>query len=318
MLGTTLGIICHGGAGVIDDKPAAAAGLTEAIEEGYRLLRQSASCIEAVVTAVRIMEDNPLFNCGTGSSLTADGVAEMDASVMTQDGRFGAVCGLVRVKNPILVAHKVMTETDHLLLCGEGAVEFARRMGFEEYDVVTDRARARLAKVLQEGSPYFPRMLGRPSAEASVRNQESDVNLGTAGAVAIDKRGNLAVATSSGGICGRMRGRVGDSAILGAGTYAAPSGAVTCTGHGEEIMRRMLAKDIVDRMMTMPASVALTLVMSEARRRKLRVGVVGFDARGGICYGHTTPDMAWGYKVAERLFLFTQDKGPKPKPIQSV
>lgn len=322
MLGTTLGIVCHGGAGVIEDKPAAAAGLTEALEEGYRLLRQSASCLEAVVTAVRIMEDNPLFNCGTGSSLTADGVAEMDASVMTQDGRFGGVCGLVRVKNPILVAHKVMTETDHLLLTGDGAVEFARRMGFEDYEVVTERARARLAKVLQEGSQYFPRLSGSPPVVGTqcgiVSPHGSDVNLGTVGAVAIDKRGNLAVATSSGGIAGRMRGRVGDSAILGAGTYAAPSGAVTCTGHGEEIMRRLLAKDIVDRMTTMPASVALTLAMSEARRRKLRVGAVGFDARAGICYGHTTPDMAWGYKIAERLFLFTEDKGPKPRPVQSV
>jgi beta-aspartyl-peptidase (threonine type) len=316
MLGTTLGIICHGGAGIIEDKPAAAAGLTEAIEEGYRLLRQSASCLEAVVTAVRIMEDNPLFNCGTGSNLTIDGVAEMDASVMTQDGRFGGVTGLVRVKNPVLVAHKVMTETDHLLLGGEGAVQFARKLGLAECDVVTERSRARLDKVLAEGSPYFPK-LSRTTA-SQVASGTDDGHLGTVGAVAIDKRGNLAVATSSGGITGRMRGRVGDSAILGAGTYAAPSGAVTCTGHGEEIMRRLIAKDVVDRMMTMPASVALTLVISEARRRKIRLGAVGFDARAGICYGHTTPDMAWGYKVAERIFLFTEDKSPKPRPVSGV
>jgi isoaspartyl peptidase/L-asparaginase-like protein (Ntn-hydrolase superfamily) len=105
-----------------------------------------------------------------------------------------------------------------------------------------------------------------------------------------------------------MRGRVGDAAILGAGTYAAPSGAVSCTGHGEEIIRKLLAKDIVDRMATMPASTATTLVTSETRRKKLMFGAVGFDARGGICYGHTTPEMAYGYKVAERLFLFTEEK----------
>jgi beta-aspartyl-peptidase (threonine type) len=133
--------------------------------------------------------------------------------------------------------------------------------------------------------------------------------------VAVDKHGNLAAATSSGGIAGRMTGRVGDTAMLGAGTYAAPSGAVSCTGHGEEIIRRLLARDVVDRMTTMPASVATTLVMAEARRRKIACGVVGFDARGGICYGYTTPDMAYGYKVAERLFLFTEEKGPKPKPV---
>jgi isoaspartyl peptidase/L-asparaginase-like protein (Ntn-hydrolase superfamily) len=259
------------------------------------------------------MEDNPLFNCGTGSNLTIDGAAEMDASVMTQDGRFGAVGGLERVKNPILVAHKVMVDTDHLLLTGEGAVTFARKAGFEEFDVVTERSRARLDKVLKEGSTHFPKLT--ESLKVGVPPAAETGHLGTVGAVAVDKRGNLAVATSSGGITGRLRGRIGDSAILGAGTYAAPGGAVTCTGHGEEIMRRLLAKDIVDRMTTMPASVAMTLVMSEARRRRIRVGAVGFDARGGVCYGHTTPDMSWGYKIAERLFMFTEDKGPKPKGL---
>jgi len=138
---------------------------------------------------------------------------------------------------------------------------------------------------------------------------------GTVGAVAVDKHGNLAAATSTGGIAGRLRGRVGDSAILGAGTFASPSGAVSCTGHGEEIMRRMLARDIVDRMTTMPGSVAMTLALAEARRRKMICGAVGFDAHGAICYGHTSPDMAYGYKVADRLFLFTEEKGPKARPV---
>jgi len=321
VLGNTLGIIAHGGAGVIEDKVAAAAGLVEAVEEGYRLLKQSASAMEAVVTAVKILEDSGGYNAGTGADLTADGKKEMDAAVMTQDGRFGAVCGISGVKNPVLVAQKVMTESDHLLLCGDGAVQFARQLGFEEYDVVTERARKRLQKVLEQGSKYFPKLSQRllsgrtPAGESGAVPPASESQTGTVGAVAVDKHGNLAVATSSGGIAGHLRGRVGDSAILGAGTYAAPGGAVSCTGHGEEIMRRLLAKDIVDRMTTMPASVALTLVMAEARRRKIACGVVGFDARGGICYGHTTPDMAYVYKVAERLFLFTEEKGPKPKPV---
>ncbi len=309
-----LGIICHGGAGTIDDKAAYAAGLTEALEEGYRLLRQSASALEAVVPAVRIMEDNPLYNAGTGSNLTIDGLIEMDAALMMQDGRFGGVAGIWGVKNPILVAQKVMTDTDHLLLCGFGATEFAHKMGFEEYNVVAERAQARLRRVIDHGSRYFHKQnqqrfpSGLPTASEADANATPESQTGTVGAVARDKHGNIAVATSSGGIVGRMRGRIGDSAIPGAGTYAGLSGAVSCTGHGEEITRRSLGRNIVERMATMPASTALTLVIAEARRKKFAFGAIGFDAKGGICYGHTTPDMAYGYKVSERVFLFTEEK----------
>jgi len=314
MINNPLGIICHGGAGTIDDKAAYAAGLAEALEEGYRLLRQSGSAMEAVVAAVRVMEDNPLLNAGTGSDLTIDGLVEMDASLMLQDGSFGGVAAIWGVKNPILVAQKVMTETDHLLLCGSGATDFARKMGFDEYTVVTERAVARLQRVLDHGSKYFHKQNQQrlqsvlPPVSGMDAGKAPESETGTVGAVARDKHGSIAVATSSGGIAGRMRGRVGDSAILGAGTYAGPSGAVSCTGHGEEIMRRLLAREIVERMTTMPASTAMTLAVAEAKRKKLSFGAIGFDARGGICYGHTTPDMAYGYKVSERLFLFTAEK----------
>ncbi len=318
MINSPLGIICHGGAGTIDDKAAYAAGLTEALEEGYRLLRQSANALEAVVAAVRIMEDNPLFNAGTGSDLTIEGLIEMDASLMTQDGRFGGVAGVWGVRNPILVAEKVMTDTDHLLLSGFGATEFARRMGFEEYNVITERALARLRRVTDRGSKYFHKQnqqrfpSGMPPAPEAGADAGPESQTGTVGAVARDKHGSIAVATSSGGIVGRMRGRVGDAAILGAGTYAGLSGAVSCTGHGEEIIRRSLARDIAERMTTMPASTAMMLVMAEAKRKKLAFGAIGLDAKGGLSYGHTTPDMAYGYKVNERAFLFTEEK-QKPR-----
>lgn len=318
MINAPMGIICHGGAGTIDDKAAYAAGLTEALDEGYRLLRQSASALEAVVTAVKIMEDNPLYDAGTGSDLTIDGLIEMDASLMTQDGRFGGVAGIWGVKNPILVARKVMTDTDHLLLCGFGATEFAHKMGFEDHNVVTERAQTRLRRVVDHGSKYFHKQnqqrfpSGLPPTPEAGADGVPESQTGTVGAVARDKHGNIAVATSSGGIVGRMRGRVGDSAVLGAGTYAGLSGAISCTGHGEEIMRRLLARDIVERMATMPASTALMLVMAEARRKKLALGAIGMDAKGGLCYGHTTPDMAYGYNINERVFLFTQEK-QKPR-----
>ncbi len=296
-----VGIICHGGVGKIEEKEEYAAGLKVAIEEGYRLLRQGASALEAVIKAVVIMEDNPIFNAGTGSSLTLNGEVEMDAAVMTQDGRFGGVCCISGVKNPILVAEKVMVYTDHLILAGQGAVEFARQMGFEEYQAITERARARLEKIKKEGSPYFVKLNQRLKLS-------EEQKMGTVGAVAIDRNGHLAAATSSGGIAGRLKGRVGDSAILGAGTYASPNGAVSCTGHGEAILRILLAKDIVDRMKTMPASTAIILALAEAKRKKIVCGAIGFDARGGICYGHTAHDMAYGYKVADRLFMFNDGK----------
>lgn len=295
-----VGIICHGGVGKIEEKAEYAAGLKTAIEEGYRLLRQGAGALEAVIKAVVIMEDAPIFNAGTGSSLTFDGQVEMDAAVMTQDGRFGGVCCITGVRNPILVAEKVMVYTDHLLLAGSGASDFARQMGFPEYQVITERARARWEKVKKEGSSFFPKV------SQQVRTEEQ--KMGTVGAVAVDRNGHLAAATSSGGIVGRLKGRIGDSAILGAGIYAAPYGAVSCTGHGEEIMRILLAKDIVDRMKTMPASTALILALAEAKRKKIVCAAIGFDARGGICYGHTAYDLAYGYKVADRLFMFDDSK----------
>ncbi|MFO7676318.1 MAG: isoaspartyl peptidase/L-asparaginase [bacterium] len=295
MNGNVFGIICHGGAGVITDPKASADGLAEALEASYRLLRQSADALDAVVEAVRLMEDNPVFNCGTGSTLTASGRVEMEAAVMTQAGGFGGVIALTGVRNPVLVARKVMSETDHMLLAGEGATAFARKCGFEDYDPVTDRSRRRLEELLAKGeSPYF--------------DLEKAKKYGTAGAVAIDRRGRLAVATSTGGITGRMTGRVGDSAVPGAGTWAGPTGAVSCTGHGEAILRLMLARELVERMKTMPASVATTLAMAEARRRKFAVGAVGLDARAGFAFGHTTPDMAYGYMIADKLFMFTDGK----------
>lgn len=296
----TVAIICHGGAGTITDKEEYARGLSVAIEEGYRLLLQGAPALDAVLRAMVILEDDPVFNAGTGSSLTIDEIVEMDAGIMTQHGRFGGVLCIRSVRNPVLVAEKVMTETDHLILAGEGAVQFARSMGFPEYDPVTERARRRLEELRRQGSKFFHRI-----------NQRLGVNegkTGTVGAVAIDRNGNIVAATSSGGIVGRMTGRVGDSGIPGAGVFASPAGGVSCTGHGEEILRMLLARDIGERMRTLPAQTAVTLALAEAKRKKVLCGAIAIDARGGIGYGHTAPDMAYGYKVADRLFLFTDSR----------
>ena len=299
MIRKAYGIVCHGGAGTIVDKEASAEGLVPALEAGYEVLTHNGTALDAVVEAVRVLEDNPVFNCGTGSSLTLDGRAEMDASVMTHDGRFGGVGCIAGVRNPVLVARKVLEETDHMLMCGEGAQAFARKLGFEEYDPVTPRAKLRLKKLLEKGeSPYFPKF-------------KQMLKLGTVGAAALDKWGRLAAATSSGGINGRLRGRVGDSALPGAGTFAGLRGAASCTGHGEVIIRLMLARDVVRNMEKMSAQVAATMSLAEPGRRRELVGLVGIDVNGAVCYAHTTPDMSYGHKVWDRLFLFTQEKRTK-------
>lgn len=300
----TPAVICHGGAGALLKPEDYGTALAAVLEQAYRLLRQSGHAMEVVIEAVRLMEDDPVFNAGTGSYPTLDGRIEMDAAVMTQDGRFGGVCCISNVRNPVLVAAKVMTETDHLLLCGEGATEFARTMGFGEYEPLTEKGLNALDRLKREGSGYYPKLnrrLGVPGGDGAA----AAPGAGTVGAVALDKYGKLAVATSSGGTVGRLRGRIGDTAVPGAGIYAGPTGAACCSGHGELILRLMLAKNVVDRTTTLPGSTALALAMAEARHHKLQCGVVGMDARGSIFFGHTTPAFAYGYKVADRLFLFT-------------
>jgi len=306
----TIGIICHGGSGVLDLPEEYAAGVAAAVEDGYKLLRQSGHALEVVIGAVRAMEDNPVFNAGTGSYPTLEGRVEMDAAVMTQDGRFGGVCCIRSVRNPVLVAEKVMTDTDHLLLCGDGAVEFARGQGFGEHEVVTERACQKLEKVKREGSSYYPKLNQRLGIDTTPPD-EARPQGGTVGAVAFDKYGKLAVATSTGGTVGRLRGRIGDTAVPGAGICAGPSAAACCSGHGEAILRLMLARDIIDRCATLPGTTALTLAMAEARRKKVQCGAIGIDARGSVFFGNTSPDFAYGYKVADRLFLFTDGKRPR-------
>ncbi len=284
-------LIVHGGAGLrITDAEHVRKGIALVLQAGMSRLEEQGS-LEAVIQIVQWMEDNPIFNCGTGSTLNLAGEAEMDASVMGDDGRFGAVAALQRVRNPILVARKVMEETDHLLLVGDGALQFARRRGFVDWDCVTPERRKALEKLKEKGSSYFPHL-----------NQYFKDSYGTVGAVARDEEGKLAVATSTGGITGKLPGRVGDSAICGAGTYAYSWGAVSATGHGEEIMRYLLAFQTVQSMRSLGASSAIQRSLKE--KPTSRVGLIGIDWRGNIGLGYSTKEMAWGYFSDETMVLF--------------
>ncbi|HWH76087.1 MAG TPA: isoaspartyl peptidase/L-asparaginase, partial [Candidatus Binatus sp.] len=211
-------IIVHGGAGPIRDDSLAARldGCKAAALAGWKILEAGGSALDASEAAVVVLEDHPLFNAGTGSTLNSLGKVETDAAIMSSESlRAGAVAALSGIKNPISLARRVLEDGRHVMLAGAGALEFARAMGFPEY------------------SPE--------SLIVESEKQRWQSKHGTVGCVAFDMNGKIAAATSTGGIFDKLPGRVGDSPLLGCGTYANEYGAVSCTGQGEAIMRLVLA-----------------------------------------------------------------------------
>jgi len=248
------------------DKPGPAnrAGLALALDAGYEILKTGKSAIEAVTAAVMVLEDDPLFNAGRGASLNSDGEAEMDASIMEGAKlRAGAVAVVRRIRNPVLAARAVMEKTRHVLLAGEGAERFARRHGLK-----------------LESPAYF-----RTARQlASLRKNRKNYH-GTVGAVALDTEGNLAAATSTGGYTGKMPGRIGDSPIIGAGTYADNRAcAVSATGLGEAFIRAAVAHDMSARMRYRGVSLAAAAAAALANVAKLGGdgGLVAVDRRGNV------------------------------------
>lgn len=226
----------------------------EAVEEaamaGMEILRKGGSAVDAVIAAARCTEDNPVLNSGTGSRLNMLGEAEMDSCVMDGSNlNSGAVASITRVRNPVLVAEKVMKETDHILLVGDGAVKFARAMGFPDYDPVTEARRREWEDIMGrlrrgEGLPGpYQRIL------SYWKKMKRWIDEDTVGVVAMDRNGNLAAATSSGGGPLKMPGRVGDVPLIGCGIYADNrAGAAVFTGHGEVFCRYVAAKTVCDLM----------------------------------------------------------------------
>lgn len=290
-----LAIAIHGGAGVIareqlgpDDGASYRAGLAEALDAGYAVLERGGSSLDAVTTAVRILEDNPLFNAGRGAVLTHDGHAELDASIMTgHDLKAGAVAGVKRIRHPIDLARKVMEDSPHVMLYGAGAEEFASSRGFDfvpnEFFITPQRKR-QLERVLQ----------GRTQP----RNELS--GLGTVGAVAIDSAGNLAAATSTGGMTNKRWGRIGDAPIIGAGTYANnASCAVSATGHGEYFIRSVVAYDVCALMEYKGYSLdqaASEVVKGKLIERGGEGGIIAVDRAGNVALEFNSPGMFRGMR----------------------
>ncbi|MCS7249419.1 MAG: isoaspartyl peptidase/L-asparaginase [candidate division WOR-3 bacterium] len=297
-----IALIVHGGAGKIEEKEEAKKGIEKALIKGYEILAKGGKAVDAVCTAVCELEDNPYFNAGTGSVLNLLFEIEMDASIMVSSGDFGACGAIKNVKNPILVARKIMEETDHLLLVGEGANIFAKAMGFPEYNPKTEKEVEKLKKLIEKGENlYFPNFKKLIEIYKNLKKEES---YSTVGACALDHNGMIAVATSTGGIRGKLPGRIGDSAIIGAGTYATPLAGVSATGHGESITKNFVAKEICELVKNYDIQTAINIIMEELKKKNCFCGVIGIDVKGNVGHGYNTKDMAWGFIKDGKLVTF--------------
>ncbi|GAB3905291.1 beta-aspartyl-peptidase [Kibdelosporangium lantanae] len=267
----------HGGAGRLgpaDMMPAVHAGIADALAAGRAALD---SCVDAVEAAVRVLEDNELFNAGRGSVFTADQGHELDASIMRgSDLATGAVAAVRTIRNPVTAARLVMESTAHVLMAGEGADSFASSRGLEPVDQSYFSTERRLSQLLRAK--------------------------GTVGAVAVDTHGDLAAATSTGGMTNKLTGRVGDSAVVGAGTYADSRVAVSATGDGEVFLRGMAAGTVAHMLEFGGFDVqtaAHDVVMTRLKALGGTGGMIALDRDGTLAAPFSTPGMYYGYLTSD-------------------
>jgi len=269
-------LIVHGGAGADpqEGREELREGIRQAVQAGWDALEAGGSSLDAVEAAVRVLEDHPRFNAGRGSVLTSAGTVEMDASIMEgNELRNGAVGSVTAIRHPISLARRILESGRHSLFVGAGAVERARAFGIPPCDpaeLITERQQKRLRAALP----------------------------GTVGAVALDRRGVIAAATSTGGMAGKLPGRVGDSALIGCGTYAESNlGGVSCTGDGEAIIRVVLARRALETLKSVDdpgqaCRVAVDVLVEEGRGQG---GLILVDWRGRTGWAHSTPLLPVGF-----------------------
>lgn len=303
-------IAIHGGAGGdpgrwdAEKRAKREEGLRRALARGRDLLRSGGDALDAVEQVIRILEDDALFNAGRGAVLTSDGTVELDASIMNgKTLACGAVASVTDVRNPISLARRVMTETRHVLLVGPGAEAFAEAQGIERVDPQYYISWRDAGETNLEVAPPTP--------------AENEFHLGTVGCVAVDAAGNLAAGTSTGGVAKKMPGRVGDSPIIGAGTYAANGQcAVSGTGVGEEFIRHAVAHDIAARLRYTDQSLedACRTIIHEILKPGIG-GLIAVDHRGKIVMQHNTPGMNCAAADSTGRFdvyLKVDEKAPSP------
>jgi L-asparaginase / beta-aspartyl-peptidase len=305
-------IVVHGGAGVIERTALGPKGdtayreaLTRGIEAGAKVLDQGGSAVDAVEAVLNIFEDDPLFNAGRGAVFTSEGKNELDSSIMDGSNlKAGAVCTVTHTRHPISLARAVMEKSPYVMMSGQGADAFAARVGLEQVDPSFFFTEARwqglVKQLTKEGKPVPPRPAGAPPPEASVPvafyDEGADPHShGTTGVVALDRKGNIAAGTSTGGLQGKMPGRVGDSPIIGAGTYASnQSCAVSATGSGEYFIRLGVAREICNlvHFKGMPLQQAADEVIHhELEALHGDGGVIALTPDGETAFSFNTPGM---------------------------
>ena len=280
-------LVLHGGAGMMtrerigaETDAGARTGLSAALDAGATILAGGGSALDAVEAAVRVLEDDPHFNAGRGAALSHEGVAELDAAIMDGcDRSAGAVAGVTGTRNPVSLARAVMTESRHVLLGGEGADQFSREHGIEQADqnwFVLPERRRQLEELKARGADSF----------------DVDMKYGTVGAVALDTHGHVAAATSTGGVTGKRWGRIGDSPLIGAGTYADDRAcAVSATGSGEYFIRLGVAHEIcaLVRLTDAPLQAAADSVMAEVK---------ALGGSGGVILTGPGGEAVWSFNTA--------------------
>lgn len=292
-------IVIHGGAGTIEPADLTPQleqqyheGLQAALDAAYAILINNGTALDAVAVAVSVLEDNPLFNAGRGSVFTNTGAHEMDASIMEgKDLKAGAVAGVQHIKNPILVAKTVMEKTEHIFLGGEAATTFALNNGFEhmpdEYFYTEHRYRQW-------------QLVKEETTVALDHNIKLEKKFGTVGAAAVDINGNIAAATSTGGMTNKRYGRIGDTPMIGAGTYANNNTcAISCTGHGEKFIQAVAAYDVSCLMeyKNMSLEQAMKVVVEEKLVKiEGEGGMIGVDANGNYAMIFNSAGMYRGVK----------------------
>jgi beta-aspartyl-peptidase (threonine type) len=305
------GFVIHGGAGTIErgrmtpEREAAyRSKLTEALLAGFAVLESGGGGLDAVVAAITLLEDSPLFNAGKGAVFTSAGTNELDASIM--DGKTlkaGAVAGLRRVKNPILLARMVMEQSPHVMMVGDGAETFAREKGFELVDpkyFFTEERWQQLQRMKEA-----EKQKAEPPRRTRLENELSppdERKFGTVGAVCLDRAGNLSAGTSTGGMTNKKFGRVGDSPIIGAGTYANnETCAVSCTGDGEYFIRTAVAHDVSAALEYggKPLREAAEGVLAKVGRLGGTGGLIAIDRRGNFAMPFNTSGMYRGFIGAD-------------------
>ena len=291
-------LVIHGGAGNIDkaslseqEQEAYLVKLAEALKIGEEILKDGGSSLDAVESVVRILEDSPLFNAGKGAVFTIDGKNELDASIMCGNTlNAGAVAGITNMKNPISVARKVMENSPHVFLTGKGAETFGYEQGLELVDPGYFFDQRRWEQYRQHI---------RDNVDRNRSSIDTNIKMGTVGAVALDMQGDIAAATSTGGMVGKRYGRIGDSPLIGAGNYANnESCGVSATGHGEYFIRNMVAHDISARVLYKGQSLqgaAREVIMEKLKEQGANGGIIAIDKEGNVVMEFNTTAMFRGF-----------------------